>query len=40
MKKRKSNLQNFHDEGVAYLTGLISEMDILKTNEVILRSEK
>ncbi len=40
MKKRRSNLQKVHDEGVAYLTDYISAMDIWKRQEFFLNCIK
>ena len=40
MKKRKSNLQKFHDEGVRYLIDYISAMDIWKRQEFFLNCIK
>ena len=40
MKKKKSNLQKFHDEGVEYLTKYVSLMDIWKRQEFFLNCIK
>lgn len=40
MKKRKSNLEKFYDEGVAYLNDYISSIDIWKRQELFLNCIK